>query len=177
MKIYTRIVAITCCCIFAVLLAAGVAGAEDLKIGYVDARRAMNECREGRQVKSAMTAEIERLQNQITARQNELQNLREAIDRQATVLTDEARSARERDLQHKNREYARWADEIQVELKQKRDELEAGLSRKIQKVIEKIGAEEGYTVILEKNEKVVLYVTKGIDLTDKVIKGLDALAK
>jgi Skp family chaperone for outer membrane proteins len=44
-------------------------------------------------------------------------------------------------------------------------------------VIQKIGADEGYTVILEKNESIVLYVAKSIDITDRVIKAYDAQKK
>ncbi|MEN6463848.1 MAG: OmpH family outer membrane protein [Syntrophaceae bacterium] len=177
MRTFRRIIAVLACFIFAALSAASGLGAEDLKFGYVDARKAMNECKAGKQAKSTIAAEIDKLQNQITDRQNELQNLKESIERQATVLTDSAKSAREREYQQKLREYQRWADEIQVDVKQKREELETNISRNLNKVIQQIGADDGYTVILEKNEKVVLYVTKAVDLTDRVIKGIDALSK
>ncbi len=177
MNMFRRVFTVSACILIAGLLCAGALSAQELKFGYVDARRAMNECKAGKQAKTTITAEIDRLQNQITARQNELQNLKESMERQATVLTDAAKSAREREYQVKMREYQRWADEVQVEVKQKRDELEMNISKNLQKVIQQIGAEEGYTIILEKNEKVVLYVTKAIDLTDRVIKGIDALSK
>lgn len=177
MRISGRIFAYLASCALLVFLTAGALGAEDLKLGYVDARKAMNECKAGKQAKSTIAAEIDKLQNQITDRQNELQNLKESIERQATVLTDSAKSAREREYQQKLREYQRWADEIQVDVKQKREELETNISRNLNKVIQQIGADDGYTVILEKNEKVVLYVTKAVDLTDRVIKGIDALSK
>lgn len=177
MKIFRRVFAALACCLFAVLLSAGGLGAEDLKIGYVDARKAMNECKAGKKAKDNITAEIERIQSQIMSRQNELDTLKESISRQATVLTDSAKSAKEREYQQKQREYQRWADEIQVDIKQKRDELETNISRDLQKVIQKIGEDDGYTIILEKNEKIVLFASKAIDLTDRVIKGLDALSK
>jgi len=177
MRIFRRVCAALACCVFLALLTAGGLGAQDLKFGYVDARKAMNECKAGVQAKNIISMEIEKIQNQITARQNELDTLKESSARQATVLTEQAKSAKEREYQHKMREYQRWADEIQVDIKQKRDELETYISRDLQKIIQKIGTDEGYTIILEKNEKVVLYVTKAIDLTDRVIKGLDALPK
>lgn len=177
MRISGRIFAYLASCALLIFLTAGALGAEDLKFGYVDARKAMNECRAGLKAKSAMSAEIEKIQNQILARQNELDTLKESITRQATVLTEQARSSKEREYQQKTRDYQRWADEVQVDLKQKRDELENEISRDLHKVIQKIGKDEGYTIILEKNEKVVLYVTKAIDLTEQVVKGLDALKK
>ncbi len=175
MRIFGRVIVFLACCVFVILLTSGGVGAEDLKFGYVDARKAMNECKSGKKAKDTIAMEIEKIQNQIMTRQNELDTLKESIARQATVLTEDAKSAKEREYQQKAREYQRWADEIQVDIKQKRDELETVISRDLQKVIQKIGEDEGYTIILEKNEKIVLFVSKAIDLTDRVIKGIDAL--
>jgi len=46
-----------------------------------------------------------------------------------------------------------------------------------QKVIQKLGADEGYTFIMELNENVVLFASKAIDITDRVIKVFDAQKK
>jgi Skp family chaperone for outer membrane proteins len=44
-------------------------------------------------------------------------------------------------------------------------------------VIQKLGEEEGYTIVLEKNEMIVLYGSKAIEFTDRVIKLFDAQKK
>jgi Skp family chaperone for outer membrane proteins len=44
-------------------------------------------------------------------------------------------------------------------------------------VIQKVGADEGYTLILDKNENIVLFASKAIDVTDRVIKAYDAQKK
>jgi len=44
-------------------------------------------------------------------------------------------------------------------------------------VIQKLGADEGYTLILEKNESIVLFASKPTDITDHVIKAFDAQRK
>jgi Skp family chaperone for outer membrane proteins len=44
-------------------------------------------------------------------------------------------------------------------------------------VIQKLGAEEGYTVILEKNENIVLFASKSTYITDQVIKAYDVQKK
>jgi len=41
------------------------------------------------------------------------------------------------------------------------------------KVISKIGADEGYTLILQKNENMVFFASKSIDLNDQIIKSFD----
>jgi len=44
-------------------------------------------------------------------------------------------------------------------------------------VIKKLGEDEGYSLVLEKNENIVLFASKSIDLTDRVIKLFDTQRK
>ncbi len=44
-------------------------------------------------------------------------------------------------------------------------------------MIKKLGEDEGYTLILERNENIVLYSSKAIDVTDRVIKVFDTQKK
>jgi len=41
-------------------------------------------------------------------------------------------------------------------------------------VVKKLGEDEGYHLILEKNENFVLFSAKAIEITDRVIKAHDA---
>jgi Skp family chaperone for outer membrane proteins len=68
-------------------------------------------------------------------------------------------------------------DDTQNEMNQKRMEMERNISTGLVKVIQKVGADEGYTIILEKNETIVLYASKTLDITDRVIKAYDAQKK
>jgi Skp family chaperone for outer membrane proteins len=47
----------------------------------------------------------------------------------------------------------------------------------VQKVIQKLGIDEGYTPILVKKENIVLFTSKSTDITDLVIKVYDAQKK
>jgi len=68
-------------------------------------------------------------------------------------------------------------EDSQNEINQKRVEMEKNISFGLQKVIQKLGSDEGYMLILEKNENIVLYVSKSIEITDRVIKLFDAQKK
>jgi len=93
------------------------------------------------------------------------------------MLSSEARMAREKELQTRLRDYQRWGEDAQNEMNQKRNEMERAIFVGLQKVIQKLGADEGYTLILEKNESIVLFSSKTTDLTDRVIKAFDAQTK
>jgi outer membrane protein len=147
--------------------------AVDLKIGYVDIQRAVNDCNAGKEAKKAIIKEVEKFQRLVAEKQRELQTMKESLEKQNSLLTTEARAAKEREYRTKLREFQRWGEDNQSEINQKRIELERNISTGLLKVIQKIGSDEGYTLILEKNENIVLFASKAIDLTDRVIKAYD----
>ena len=148
-----------------------------LKIGFVDIQKAVNECNAGKEAKKSIMKEVEKFQRLFAEKQKELQTMKESLDKQAPMLNPEARAAKEKELQTKVREFQRWQEDSQNEVNQKKMEMERSVAIGLQKVIQKLGADEGYTFILELNENIVLFVSKAVDLTDRVIKLHDAQKK
>ena len=155
----------------------GPARSAEFKIASVDIQKAVNECNAGKEAKKDITKEVEKFQRLVADKQKELQTIKETLEKQAAMLNPEARAAKEKELQSKARDFQRWGEDYQNELNQKRAEKERAISSALQKVIQKLGADEGFTLILEKNEAIVLYVAKTIDITDRVIKLYDAQKK
>jgi outer membrane protein len=155
-------------------LLTGPVWSADLKVGWVDIQKAVNECNAGKEAKKAITKEMEKLQKQFNDRQKELQGMKEALDKQSPMLTVDARQAKEKEFQGKVRDYQRWLEDNQKDIQQKGMEMEKNIGQGLLKLIQKVGADEGYTFILEKNDMIVLYATKAIDMTDRVIKAFDA---
>jgi outer membrane protein len=149
----------------------------DIKIGSVDMARAVNECNAGKEAKKALTNEVEKFQRLIVEKQKELQDTKELLERQGLMLSPEARVAKEREYQSKLRDFQRWGEDNQNEINQKRMEMERTISSGLQKVAQRLGAEEGYTLILEKNENIVLFNSRSTDITDRVIKAYDTQKK
>lgn len=146
--------------------------AADLKIAYVDIQRAMNECHAGKEAKKTIEKEMEKLQRQFQEKQKELQTMKETLDKQTPMLTPDARANKGKEFEAKVRDYQRWLDDNQKEIQQKGLDMERNISFGLQKVIQKLGADEGYTLILEMNS--LHYVSKALDITDRVIKVHDA---
>jgi outer membrane protein len=155
----------------------GTVWAADFKIAYVDMQRVINECNAGKEAKKVIAKDAEKFQRLIADKQKELQAMRDSFDKQSLMLTPDARATKEREFQNKSREFQRWGEDTQNELNQKRQEMERNISTALIKVIQKIGADEGYTLILEKNENIVLFASKTIDITDRAIKAFDAQKK
>ncbi len=145
----------------------------NIKIGSVDIQKALNECHAGKEAKKALAREVETFQGLVAEKQRELQEMKASLEKQGLMLNPEAKAAREKDLQTRLRDFQRWGEDIQNELNQKRTEMQRSIFLGLQKVIQKLGADEGYTLILEKNENIVLFASKSTDVTDLVIKAYD----
>ncbi len=158
-----------------ILLGGGLipASSAEIKIGLVDIQRAINECQAGKEAKKALTKEAEKFQKLVQDKQKELQTLKESLEKQSMMLSQEAKANKEKEYQSKLRDFQRWGQDSQNELNAKRVEMERNVSLGLQKVIKKVGEEDGYTLVLEKNETIVLYASKANDITDRVIKAFD----
>ncbi len=89
-------------------------------------------------------------------------------------MSDTAKAEKERDYQKEMRELQRFQNDVKEELKQKDSEYTKRILDELFVVLQKIGKDEGYTMIIEKNEGAVIFADDSIDLTDALIKAYDA---
>lgn len=158
---------------FAPLLAAG-AGAESLKIGYVDMQRALNESDAGKQAKERFKVQVDKLQVDLKKKKDKLDALKEQIEKKSAVMKeDEARNL-QKDYEKQARDFERSYKDSQSELQQKDSELTVELLRALQGVIEEYGKQNGYSLILEQSSSSVLYGSPELDLTDQIISRYNA---
>jgi outer membrane protein len=175
MRVYAKKTGVTLTMMILILgLLAYPVRAAELKIAYVDIQQAVNDCNAGKEAKKMIMGQVEKFQKAVQDRQKDLQAMKESLEKQGPMLTAETRVTKEKEYQAKLKEFQRWGEDSQNEINQKRIELERNIAAGLFKVVKKIGADEGFTLILEKNEQVVLYMVKTADITDRVIKAYDA---
>lgn len=158
------------------ILPVSLHAADSFKFGSVDLQKALDESETGKKAKSDLESVRASKQSLIDEKGKAIDKLKGEIEKQASVLSAEARKNKEDELEKLVREYQRIVQDSQAELKKKEAELTNTIIREIIEIIEKIGAEEGYTFIIEKGT--VPYSNKGIDITDAVIKKInESIAK
>jgi outer membrane protein len=125
------------------------AGSADLKIAFVDIQKVVNECNAGEEAKKTLPKEVEKFQSSIAQKQKELQEMKESIEKQWSMLNPETRAAKEKEFQTKLRDFQRWGEDSQSEINQNKAEMQRNVAVGLLKVIQEVGADEGYTLILE----------------------------
>jgi outer membrane protein len=153
-----------------VLLVSGRAYAENLKVGVVDLLKALNESDTGKKAKTDLESLIKSKQVVIDEKGKEIEKLRTELEKQTLALAPEAKKSKEEDLERKMREYQRVVSDSQNDVKKKENEYTGEIIKEIRAIVEKIGQEQGYTMIIENAEGVLLYSKKELDLTSIVIK-------
>lgn len=153
------------------------ASANDLKIGYVDLQKALNMSEAGKSAKEKIAQRVKELESSFEGREKELKKIKDDLDKQSLLLSEEARATKERDYQQKLKEFQRLTKDAQEEVQQKDADFTRQILEGLSKVIQEFGTKEGYTMILEKTESAILFADPKVDLTDRLIKAFDASRK
>jgi outer membrane protein len=159
----------------ALLVSAAPARAE-VKIGYVNLQRALNEVDEGRAAKARLKSEFEQKQKQLDDKQTEFQKLRTEFEKQVGVLSEDARKQREEDLNRRFVELQTTFQQLQKELTEREREATRGIFDRMGTIIREIAEAEGYTMILEQADA-VLWAQPSLDLTNELIRKYNARHK
>lgn len=147
---------------------ASVASAE-LKIGVVDIIRVLNESEEGKKAVAQLQSMLEERQKTLEEKQKKLQGLKEEFEKKRSVLSEDARKAKEDEIDRLGRELQRTAADYQVELQKKQNEFTQSMFKEIRQLINEYAQKEGYSLILEKADQIILFTTPEVDITDKII--------
>lgn len=159
----------------AVLASTSVFAAE-VKLGYIDMQRALNGSESGKEAKEQLAARVKKYQDEINIKQEDLKKLKDELEKQGMLLSDSARSAKEKDYQNKLKDFQRFTKDAQDELQGKDEEFTRKILEGMEKVIQEYGRKNGYTFIFVRNES-MLFVDDKTDLTEEVLKLFNANRK
>lgn len=158
----------------ALMLTAGSAEAQTLKIGYINSQEILVNAPAAEAAQAAFDAEMAGYQNEITQLETELQNLETALQQQQLTLSPEARQNREQQLQQKFQEYQQRTTQLQEVANQRRAALIQPVMDNITTIIEQLREEGAYALILDAAAGSIVSADPALDLTQEVIARLQA---
>ncbi len=144
--------------------------AAEIKVGYVDLNKVFNDSQPGIEAKKEFKEKLEKIRKILDEKQDKLKKLKEDLEKKGAMLNEKAREEKENEYKEKLKEYQKQASEFEDELRQKNIEVTNQMLSELRELISKMAKEEGYAVIIEKNEGGVIYLSPSIDITDEVIK-------
>ena len=158
----------------AMLMLAAVSGvqAQEMKIGFVNSDRVLREATMAKAAQTRLEAEFSKRQKDGEDAAAKLKTAADKLDKDAPTLSEAERTRRQRDLVEQDRELQRKRREFQEDLNQRKNEELASVVERANKVVKQIYDTEKFDLILQGD--VVIFASARIDITDKVIKALNA---
>ena len=156
---------------FMLVVAVG-AQAQELKIGFVNSDRVLREATLAKAAQSRLETEFSKRQKEGEDAATKLKAAADKLDKDAPTLGEAERNRRQRDLVEQDRELQRKRREFQEDLNQRKNEELASVVERANKVVKQIYDTEKFDLILQGD--VVVFASARVDITDKVIKSLNA---
>lgn len=148
---------------------ASAAQAQNLKVGYVNAVKVIEEAPQGEAALKKLESEFGPRDKKLVAMQARIKNLEDELEKNALLLKDPDRRAKEHEIVVLKRDLRRATQEFREDYNLRRNEELSALQKVVYKAIVEIAKQENYDLILHEG---TIYASKKVDLTDKILKKL-----
>jgi len=157
----------------ALMLHGGYAAAE-LRIGYLDVSRVVEESPQYNRARKSLQRELKRRQNDLNAKAKQLQKLENKLKRDAEVMSAAEAKRLERDILSRRRKLKNAQAEYRDDLALRQNEERTKLLRQVSEVVREIGKKERFDLILTDG---VAFHSKRVDISDRVLQRLKQKAR
>jgi len=162
--------------VFAAVLLCGsmfMANAE-MKFGYVNVENVFNSFQGTKDAKAKLQKEVAKWEQEATNRNKEIMDLKEQLEKQSLLLSNERKNDIIAKVKQKSSEYedflkAKFGQD--GEITAKNAELTKPILDRINKIIEKIAKDDNYDFVFD--SRTVMYGKPIYDLTDRVLTSLN----
>jgi Skp family chaperone for outer membrane proteins len=155
---------------FGLTVLAGTAAAAD-KFGYVDLSRIFSEYSKTKDYDKILG---DKQRAYTTERDKKVADIKQLQDK-LNLLSDKEKEAKKGDLENKVRDLQEFDRQKQTDLRKDQDEKMKDILKDIEDAVKQYSEKEGYTMVF--NDRVLVYQSKNMDITDKVIEILNKGSK
>jgi outer membrane protein len=148
--------------------------ATDLKIAVLDTEQILLNSATGKAALEELRVLREQKEAQGKTLQTEVEDLQGRLREGRLSLSQDKISELEKQLEEKAISLRRFEDDANRELGKKREEVLARVDQKVMPIINTYGQEMGYDLIFRKFESGLIYADEGVDVTQEIIRRLDA---
>lgn len=143
------------------------------KAGFVNTDRVLSEANAAKTAQTRLEQEFSKREKELVNMGNALKTASDAFERDAPTMSESQRSAKQRQLVEQDRDFQRKRREFQEDLGARKNEELARVLDVANKVVQQVAEAEKYDIIFQE----VVYVNPQHDITDKVIKAINAATK
>jgi outer membrane protein len=146
------------------------ASAQEFKIGFVNTDRIFREASTAKSAQVKLEQEFSKREKDLVDLGNTLKTASDKFEREAPTLSESQRNTRQKQLMEQDREFQRKRREFQEDLNTRKNEEQQVVIERANLAVKKVAETEKYDVIFQE----AVYINPKHDITDKVIKSLNA---
>ena len=146
------------------------ASAQEFKVGVVNLDRIFREANSAKAAQTKLEQEFSKREKELTDMATQLKTQSDKFEREAPTLPESQRTTRQRQLVDQDRTFQTKRREFQEDLSARKNEELQQVIERANKVVKSLAETEKYDLILQES----VYVNPKHDITDKVIKALNA---
>ena len=146
------------------------ASAQEFKVGVVNLDRIFREANSAKAAQTKLEQEFSKREKEIGDLATQLKTSSDKFEREAPTLAESQRTLRQRQLIDLDRTFQTKRREFQEDLSTRKNEELQQVIERANKVVKALAESEKYDLILQES----VYVSPKHDITDKVIKALNA---
>lgn len=143
---------------------------QDIKIGVVNVNALMEQAPQAQVAMDALQEEFAPRQRSIVAKQQELEELSEKVQRDVAVMGETERRSSERELRDLQRDLQRLQNEFREDLNLRRNEELGNLQRSLLKEVQEYAEAEGFDLVVGDG---VLYASSAVNITEGVLRAME----
>ena len=151
---------------FGLTVLAGTAAAAD-KLGYVDLSRIFSEYSKTKDYDKILE---DKQRAYTTERDKKVADIKQLQDK-LNLLSDKEKETKKGELENKVGDLQEFDRQKQTDLRKDQDEKMKDILKDIEEAVKQYAEKEGYTMVF--NDRVLVYQSKNMDITDKVIEILN----
>jgi len=140
------------------------------KLGFVNTERILRDAQPAQRAQKKIEAEFQKRDQELAKIAEQLKRMQDDLDRNSVTMGEAQRRNREREFADLNRDFQRKQREFREDLNQRRNEELAQVVELANRVIRQIAEQEKFDIIFQD----AVFASPRIDITDKVIKALEA---
>lgn len=156
-------------CFAALVLASSCLNAAELKVGYVQVDKILQEAPQTSESGKKLEKEFGPRTQELDRMQKQIRDLEAALDKDSVTMSETDRRNKERDVSNLKIEFQRKQRELREDINIRKNEELGALQDRINKAVQTVSEAEGYDLVVYSG---VAYASKKIDITDKVLKSL-----
>ena len=151
-----------------------VSAVEDATIGYVDMQKVLEQSKMGKEANETLKEKYSPSQQELAEEEQAIRQLQQKTGRDAALMSQEELDKRTAEIQKRLRQLQEKAMTTQQEFTKDQTELGNKIIKPAQEIIAALAMEKKLSAVFERSQSGLLYIQDSLNLTDEVIKRLDA---